>query len=67
MVSLYLTAPEASFPDAAPASESVLVVMGEVTMPSMLVLRARRAAGWTRLGVRDLTSRRMASRRWKHC
>ncbi len=42
MVSLYLTAPEASSPEAAPISERVLAVLGGAAMPSMAVLRVRR-------------------------
>lgn len=50
MVSLYLTAPEASLPEAAPISERILAVLGGAATPSMWVLRARRAAGRTRSG-----------------
>lgn len=66
MVSLYLTAPEASFPEAAPISERVLAVLGGASTPSMLVLRVRRAAGrvWHRAQTRG--SRMSASHRWKH-
>jgi tetraprenyl-beta-curcumene synthase len=50
MVSLYLTAPEASLPEAAPMTERVLDVLGAAAMPSMVVLRVRRAVprAWPR-------------------
>jgi tetraprenyl-beta-curcumene synthase len=47
MVSLYLTNPEASRPDAAPISERILAVLGAAATPSMWVLRMRRAASRT--------------------
>lgn len=60
MTSLYLTAPEASFPEAAPVSERVLDVLGAAAVPSMAVLRARRA-------VARAWSRTVAWVRGKHC
>ncbi len=55
MASLYLTAPEASLAEAAPVSERVLDVLGVAAMPSMAVLRARRALGhaWTLVRPRE--------------
>ncbi|HWJ51500.1 MAG TPA: DUF2600 family protein [Solirubrobacteraceae bacterium] len=50
MVSLYLTDPEASCPEAAPISKRILAVLGGAATPSMLVLRLRRAASRTRRG-----------------
>lgn len=66
MVSLYLTAPEASFPEAAPASERVLAALGAAATPSMAVLRARRVAGRTRHVARALCSRTTVPLRGKH-
>ncbi|HEX5852976.1 MAG TPA: DUF2600 family protein [Solirubrobacteraceae bacterium] len=60
MTSLYLTAPEASFPEAAPVSERVLEVLGGAAMPSMVVLRVRRAVG------RAVGRVAQMRERWKH-
>jgi tetraprenyl-beta-curcumene synthase len=57
MASFYLTAPDASSPEAAPVSERLLEVLGGAAMPAMLVLRARRAAGRTRASFRDMQAR----------
>ena len=44
MASLYIADPQAWVPTARPASESVLEALGELTTPTMLVLRTRRRA-----------------------
>lgn len=44
MISLYLSDREAWVPASRPASESILGALGELTTPTMLVLRARRLA-----------------------
>jgi tetraprenyl-beta-curcumene synthase len=48
MASLYLTAAEASAPEAAPVSERVLGALGGAARPAMLVMRARRVVGSAR-------------------
>jgi tetraprenyl-beta-curcumene synthase len=66
MVSLYLTAPEASFPEAAPVSERVLAALGGAAMPSMMVLRVRRVAGRKRRVAHALFSWTPVPLRGKH-
>jgi tetraprenyl-beta-curcumene synthase len=66
MVSLYLTAPEASFPEAGPVPGRVLDVLGGAAMPSMLVLRARRAAGLSWADMRELVLRMTSPLKKKH-
>lgn len=44
MASFYLSDPQAATPDARPAKKQVLATMGELAAPTMLVMRARRAA-----------------------
>jgi tetraprenyl-beta-curcumene synthase len=67
MTSLYLTAPEACFPEAAPISERILDALGEVVLPSMLVLRVRRAIGRAWPDTHDLAARVSIPSRKKHC
>lgn len=42
MVALYLSAPAAGLPHAVPARERLLAAVGDLALPTMLVLRARR-------------------------
>lgn len=44
MTSFYVSAPRASAPDAEPIARRVLEAMGSLAVPTMVVLRARRAA-----------------------
>lgn len=67
MTSLYLTAPEAHFPQAAPISQRILDALGEAVAPSMLVLRARRVIGRVWPSTHDLAVRVSIPRRKKHC
>jgi tetraprenyl-beta-curcumene synthase len=67
MTSLYLTAPEAYSPEAAPISERILDALGETVAPSMLVLRVRRAVGRVWPSTHDLAARVSIPSRKKHC
>jgi tetraprenyl-beta-curcumene synthase len=45
MTSFYLSAPEASLPDALPTAQKVLGAMGDLGLPTLFVLSARRVVG----------------------
>ena len=53
MTSFYVSAPCASAPDAEPIARRVLEAMGSLAVPTMVVLRARRAAHGLRAKQRD--------------
>lgn len=59
MASHYLSSREASLPDALLATRSVLTAIGGLAAPAMLVMGARRAAGWSAYDRRlDITAAR---------
>jgi tetraprenyl-beta-curcumene synthase len=64
MASMYLTAPEAHSRTAAPASRGIREALGELALPSMLVLSARRAI--SRTSSRSWAKRCVALRNWRH-